>query len=145
MGGTLSQDPRLGRMYSIDEINASEKVRLARVLGTNTMGSFIVGDHLLPVLDLPYFVDETNVADGNYVFSLRGRDEALFRAYYNKFLDTWGMYVYLRDDVVRLANGEWCVTLVTLPTTAALWTGRMPPPPPMEHLHDDLEIDNARI
>jgi hypothetical protein len=106
---------------------------------------FIVGDHLLPVLDLPHFVDESNIADGYYVFSLRGNDEALFRAYYNKFLDTWGRYVYMRSDVVQFANGEWCVTLGTSPATAALWTGRSPPPPPTEHLHDDLEISNAKI
>jgi hypothetical protein len=62
----------------------------------------------LPVIGLPRIVWETSIGDQS-VFSIRGTDEALFRAYYASFLKTWGDYMIIRDEPFLLGDGSWVV------------------------------------
>ena len=75
----------------------------------------------LPVKDLPRLVHESYYGDGEYTFSIRSDDETLFKAYWNKFLETWRPYISIRHGPSHFANGEWCVTCTTSLDMMKFW------------------------
>jgi hypothetical protein len=87
--------------------------------------AIMMTSEFIPVHGLPKLEDETCIDDGRYVYSLRGYDEELYRAYYHAFLRTWGDRITPRHEnyPTRHLNGEWCFVFWVDRATYLLWTG----------------------
>lgn len=79
------------------------------------LGSF------LPVHGLPRIEAESCFDDGRLMFSIRGKDDALYRAYYDAFMVTWGSYVVIREPPSKIGDGEWYVIGWTTPQIWDIW------------------------